>query len=157
MRLTDVNRGDIGNFVSLVMKRTKSEAFFAEKSSYLLNTLNDVLREELVKLQHEQGWNKLVGIHLEYVDVGTSVEFTTKNTTYTITKQSNGTWTVRGNDYYFPPYDPNYVKVNGSTWGGSMLKTGFIGVGMHVEMVPLQGDRRGHRITTTPVQSLRLL
>lgn len=38
-------------------------------------------------------------------------------------------------DGSLPPYLPfeTEVRINGSTWGGSMLKLGYIGVGMHLE------------------------
>lgn len=48
-----------------------------------------------------------------------------------------------------PAAEPVEVRVSGSTLGGAVVKMGWIGVGMCLEM--LAGNRR---ITTSTVQSL---
>lgn len=51
-------------------------------------------------------------------------------------------------------YIPTYTKVSitGSTFGGSMLKMGYIGVGMHIEFYP----EGGKGFTTSPVQWIKI-
>jgi len=54
----------------------------------------------------------------------------TQNTFYTITK-ANGKYTIMGHPRFCPT--PREINIHGSTFGGSMLKIGFIGRGMHLE------------------------
>lgn len=76
----------------------------------------------------------------------------TKNTKYTLICENGkikGTG-VRDNgavSEYMPP--DTEVRINGCTFGGSMLKMGYLGVGMHMEFV--YGDKV---VTTTSIQSL---
>ena len=48
---------------------------------------------------------------------------------------------------YMPP--DSEVRINGCTFGGSMLKMGYLGVGMHMEFV-----FEDKVVTTTSIQSL---
>lgn len=49
---------------------------------------------------------------------------------------------------------PVPVRISGSTWGGSMLKEGFLGRGMHMEFM-----HPGYRlpIITSPIREIRLV
>lgn len=48
---------------------------------------------------------------------------------------------------------PMQINIHGSTWGGSMLKMGYIGVDMHLEFsLP-----NGKTITTSAIESLTVL
>jgi len=76
----------------------------------------------------------------------------TKNTKYTLICESGKiVGTGVGKDGTFSKYLPpnTELRVNGSTFGGSMLKVGYLGVDMHMEFVAL-----GKRITTSAVESL---
>jgi hypothetical protein len=55
---------------------------------------------------------------------------------------------VRGGKYFAAPTE---VTVSGSTFGGCMLKTGWLGVGLRME---IHAD--GLFLVTTPVQELRV-
>lgn len=57
----------------------------------------------------------------------------TKHHIYIIEKRMGEFW-IRGHEMYCPVSVPCYI--NGSTWGGSMLKMKFIGIGMHMEFRP---------------------
>jgi len=45
----------------------------------------------------------------------------------------DGTVFISGHPEFCP--DPSEVWINGSTWGGSMLKMNYVGHGMHLEFV----------------------
>lgn len=55
---------------------------------------------------------------------------------------------VRGGKYFV---EPTEVTVSGSTFGGCMLKLGWLGVGMRMEI-----HAAGECLVTTPVESLRV-
>jgi len=89
------------------------------------------------------------GVWLKDVSVGDTIFVKTKNTKYVIKKTEKG-FKIEGNKIYCP--NPTSCTINGSTWGASMLKIGFIGVGMHMEYYV-----EGHRgVTTTKIQSVSL-
>lgn len=66
-------------------------------------------------------------------DVRGTVKVQTLNTLYTLTDIDPATATakIQGHPRYC--LVPTACRINGSTWGGSMLKVGFIGRGMHLE------------------------
>jgi hypothetical protein len=55
---------------------------------------------------------------------------------------------VQGGRYFSQPIE---ATVSGSTFGGCMLKIGFLGVGLRMEICA-----GGQRIVTSPVKSLRI-
>lgn len=63
--------------------------------------------------------------------VGSTLEVQTRNTLYTIKKTGPKTFTFQGHPKYCP--EPVEGSIAGSTFGGSMLKMGYIGRGMHLE------------------------
>lgn len=77
----------------------------------------------------------------------------TANTTYHLVRHNPGLpnqtfWTIDGHPKYCPL--PVVCNIHGSTWGGSMLKVGFIGRGMHLE-VGLIVDGQAQVLTTSPI------
>jgi len=72
------------------------------------------------------------GLFLTDVAIGETVSAKTRNTLYTINKTGENDYLISGSKKYCP--QPTDCKIAGSTWGGSMLKIGFIGIGMHLEM-----------------------
>lgn len=76
------------------------------------------------------------GVWLKDIPVGSGVKVRTQNTTYEIINTREG-WTIQGHPKMCP--DIRLCNIHGSTWGGSMLKVGFLGVGMHIEMT-IQGN-----------------
>ncbi len=71
------------------------------------------------------------GVHLRNVPPDTVLEVETMNHVYTIIHQGRGKALISGHPKFCP--DPVMVQIQGSTWGGSMLKQSFIGRGMHLE------------------------
>jgi hypothetical protein len=71
------------------------------------------------------------GVHLVNVPPETVLEVQTMNHLYTIIHQGLGKALISGHPKFCPL--PVMVQIQGSTWGGSMLKQSFIGRGMHLE------------------------
>lgn len=70
------------------------------------------------------------GVWLKDVPVGKMLLVQTNNTLYKIEHREDGWW-IEGNQRFCPI--PTKTTISGSTWGGSMLKIGFVGVGMRLE------------------------
>ena len=103
------------------------------------------------------------GVHFGALPRGTKLEVKTRHNVYTIVCDSHidsggdsdndcgADALIYGHPQFCP--DPVRAKINGSTWGGSMIWSHFIGRGMHLEFViPEVG-----RITTSPIQEIREL
>ena len=71
------------------------------------------------------------GVHLRDLPPGSAISIQTKNRSYRVVVVGDGTVLISGHPEYCP--DPSEVRINGSTWGGSMLKEQFVGRGMHLE------------------------
>jgi hypothetical protein len=71
------------------------------------------------------------GVHLDDLGEGAVLEVETQNHWYTIVNRGRGQALISGHPEYCP--DPVPVRIEGSTWGGSMLKVRYIGRGMHLE------------------------
>jgi hypothetical protein len=71
------------------------------------------------------------GVHLRDVLPGTVLEVTTQNRAYTILYKGWDQALISGHPVFCP--EPIPVTIHGSTWGGSMIKTRYIGRGMRLE------------------------
>jgi hypothetical protein len=71
------------------------------------------------------------GVHLRDVTPGTVLEVQTQNRAYTILYKGWDQALISGHPVFCP--QPVPVTIHGSTWGGSMLKSHFIGRGMRLE------------------------
>jgi hypothetical protein len=71
------------------------------------------------------------GVHLDNLSVGDTLEVETQNRWYTIVYRGRGQVLICGHPKFCPA--PTLVRIEGSTWGGSMLKSRFIGRGMRLE------------------------
>ena len=63
--------------------------------------------------------------------VGGIVEVQTEDALYTIMKTGDETFTIQGHQKFCPRM--SQCRIHGSTWGGSMIKMGWIGRGMHLK------------------------
>lgn len=70
------------------------------------------------------------GAYLNELAEGEELEVQTRNRCYRLVKSGDGAM-ISGHPEFCP--EPVHVKVDGSTWGGSMLKMDFIGVGMYLQ------------------------
>ncbi len=71
------------------------------------------------------------GVYLDELPHGTVLQVQTQNREYRIVNCGSGRALISGHPEFCP--DPVLVHIDGSNWGGSMLKTSFIGRGMHLE------------------------
>ena len=71
------------------------------------------------------------GVYLDDLAPGATLEVETQNRSYRLVNRGDGKALISGHPEFCP--DPVQVIVDGSNWGGSMLKMSFIGRGMHLE------------------------
>jgi hypothetical protein len=78
------------------------------------------------------------------------IQARTRNSVYEIflLEPQSGRALVRGGKHFTEPME---ATVSGSTFGGCMLKMGWLGVGFRMEI-----NANGQRTVTTPIQSLRV-
>lgn len=88
------------------------------------------------------------GIYLRQLDPLTALVVRTRNSTYRLIVRDGTAVFVQGGRF-FP--DMTAARINGSGFGGSLLKAGWIGVGFRVEIFA-----SGERIITTPVRELTI-
>ncbi len=91
------------------------------------------------------------GIFLNDLEVGHSLEIETKNRIYILEKRGKEEYYISGHPEYCP--EPTRVTISGSTWGGSMLKVGFIGRGMRLEYVIV--EKSLPVITTSEIKEIK--
>jgi hypothetical protein len=90
------------------------------------------------------------GAYLNNLGLGEVLHVRTKNTSYTIERREDGFY-ISGHPKYCP--EPVLSYISGSTWGGSLLKAGFIGRGMHLEFrIPSYVGRGA--IVTSAIQDI---
>ena len=71
------------------------------------------------------------GVFLRDVPPGSVLSIQTRNRVYRLVVLNEATALISGHPEFCP--DPAEVRINGSTWGASMLKMKFVGRGMHLE------------------------
>ena len=87
--------------------------------------LSDQINHNIIRSEIEGG------VYLGDLPEQSKLEVETRNRFYTLVVQRNGNALISGHPEFCP--DPVLVHINGSNWGGSMLKMNFIGRGMHLE------------------------
>jgi hypothetical protein len=92
----------------------------------------------------------LEGVTLTALDACDTIHVRTRNSDYEIflLDPKSGRALVRGGEYFAEPVE---ATVSGSTFGGCMLKVGWLGVGLRMEIYV-----NGQRTVTSPVKSLRV-
>lgn len=114
--------------------------------------LHPTIVSNLEKLEKEGG------ITINKLKPGSKIVAKTRNTEYIleIIDPTKDIVLISGNQRFCP--FPVRARLNGSTWGGSMIKIGFIGKDMHMEVVVLNSDDSYHsHFTTTAVQEATLI
>ena len=71
------------------------------------------------------------GVYLSDLPDESTLEIETQNRQYTIVYRGRGQALIWGHPEFCPR--PVLVRIEGSNWGGSMLKSSFVGRGMHLE------------------------
>ena len=92
----------------------------------------------------------LEGVTLTALEACDTIQARTRNSVYEIflLEPKTGRALVRGGKYFAEPME---ATVSGSTFGGCMLKVGWLGIGLRMEFYA-----NGQRTVTSPVQSLRV-
>ena len=92
----------------------------------------------------------LEGVTLAALKACDTIHVRTRNSDYEIflLDPKSGRAIVRGGECFTEPVE---ATVSGSTFGGCMLKAGWLGVGLRMEIYV-----NGQRTVTSPVQSLRV-
>ncbi|MEA2680209.1 MAG: hypothetical protein QOK03_1931 [Candidatus Binataceae bacterium] len=89
------------------------------------------------------------GVHLRDLPPRSMLSIETENRVYEVVVLGEETALISGHPEFCPA--PAEVRINGSTWGGSMLKTRFLGRGMHLEF-----EHPVHRtIITSRIREIR--
>ena len=95
------------------------------QSSFPHPNLSDQVNCNIVQSEIEGG------VYLWDLPDESTLEVETQNRSYTIVNCGAGEALISGHPEYCP--EPVLVKIEGSNWGGSMLKPSFVGRGMHLE------------------------
>ena len=90
------------------------------------------------------------GVSLRDLPRPTTLEIHTQNRVYRVVCRPDGDALISGHPKYCPA--PVRVEICGSNWGGSMLKLGYIGRGMHLEFRHPDYDRP---IVTSKIVEIR--
>jgi hypothetical protein len=96
------------------------------------------------------GAGDIEGIYLSELSAGDVLVIQTQNNTYSLVYLGAAAALLAKHSPRFA--EPVSVNVLGSTWGGSALMMGFLGVGMCMEVQQLEEDRV---LVTSPIQSLQ--
>ncbi|MGH9660175.1 MAG: hypothetical protein ACRD96_16620 [Bryobacteraceae bacterium] len=87
--------------------------------------LSDEVNRNIVQSEIEGG------VYLHDLPTESTIEVETQNRSYRIVNRGQGLALISGHPEFCPR--PVLVRIEGSNWGGSMLKTSFVGRGMHLE------------------------
>jgi hypothetical protein len=102
-----------------------------------------------VELHKSQTPSQVDGVYLNDLSEGQELAIRTDNRCYRVVNRGMGKALISGHPRYCGK--PVLVKIEGSTWGGSALKTDFIGIGMHLQFrLPEDG-----RVTTSRIVEIR--
>lgn len=87
--------------------------------------LSDQINHNIIQSEVEGG------VYLSDLPCGAALVVETENRQYHLVHHGSGQAMISGHPEYCP--DPVLVTIDGSNWGGSMLKMSFIGRGMRLE------------------------
>ena len=145
--LAEIHAGHLIKLQHRVLSASKGKRTFSLNSSSLFRphpNLSDEVNRNIVQSEIEGG------VRLEDLQPGSKLEVTTHNTRYQLLILIGNVSLIMGHPLYCP--HPVLVRINGSTWGGSMLKVRFIGRGMCMEFVHPQYQTA---IITSPIREIR--
>ncbi len=92
------------------------------------------------------------GVDLRHLPPHSMLEVETHNRAYRIVMQRDCQALISGHPEFCP--EPVLVRINGSNWGGSMIKMAYLGRGMHLEF---RHPMYEGLIVTSPIRDIRLL
>jgi hypothetical protein len=103
--------------------------------------LDDEVNHNIVESEIEGG------AFLDDLPAPTTLQIQTQHRWYTVVHRGQGEAWISGHPSFCP--EPVLVRIEGSSWGGSMLKIRFVGRGMHLEF--------RHPAYRTPIVTSRIL
>ncbi|HSR08507.1 MAG TPA: hypothetical protein VLM42_15250 [Bryobacteraceae bacterium] len=92
------------------------------------------------------------GVDLRQLPPKSMLRVETRNREYTIVMQRDCNALISGHPQFCP--EPVLVRIHGSNWGGSMIKTAYLGRGMHLEF---RHPMFEGLIVTSPICDIQLL
>jgi hypothetical protein len=107
--------------------------------------LGDVVNHNIVQSEIEGG------VYLHDLPHESTLEVETQNRSYLIVNRGQGQALISGHPEFCP--EPVLVRIEGCNWGGSMLKSAFLGRGMHLEF---RHPAYSGPIITSPIVDIRL-
>jgi hypothetical protein len=87
--------------------------------------LSDEINRNIIQSEIEGG------VYLRDLPELSKLEVATRNRAYTLILERDGTAWISGHPEFCP--EPVLCRISGSNWGGSMIKTAYLGRGMHME------------------------
>ncbi len=108
--------------------------------------LSDQINANIVRSEIEGG------VDLRQLPPESTIEVETRNRAYLIVIVSDSRALISGHPEFCP--EPVLVRIHGSNWGGSMIKTAYLGRGMHLEF---RHPMYEGMIVTSAIQDIRLL
>lgn len=108
--------------------------------------LSDQINNNIIRSEIEGG------VYLKDLPDEATLEVVTQNRGYTLIVRRDGSAWIWGHPEFCP--EPVLVRITGSNWGGSMLKSAYLGRGMHLEF--RHPDYQGP-IVTSAIVDIRLL
>ena len=109
------------------------------------HNLSDQINDNIIRSEIEGG------VDLRHLPLESTLEVETRNRAYTLVMQSDGQALISGHPEFCP--EPVLVHINGSNWGGSMIRTAYLGRGMHLEF---RHPNYEGLIVTSAIQESRL-
>lgn len=110
------------------------------------HNLSDEVNRNIVRSEIEGG------VDLQRLPRPALLEVATKNTRYLVMMERDNEAWIAGHPRYCP--EPVLVEIAGSNWGGSMIKTNYLGRGMHMEFRHPKFDGA---IVTSEIVDIRVL
>jgi hypothetical protein len=107
--------------------------------------LSDEINHNIIQSEIEGG------VYLRDLPSDSTLRIETQNRWYTIVIRGLNEVLISGHPEFCP--EPVLVRISGSNWGGSMIKTNFVGRGMHLEF---RHPRYKAPIVTSPIVDIRL-
>jgi len=108
--------------------------------------LSDEINANIVQSEIEGG------VDLRQLPPDSAIEVETQNRAYLIVMLRDCLAFISGHPQFCP--EPVLVRIHGSNWGGSMIKTAYLGRGMHLEF---RHPMYEGMIVTSAIQDIRLL
>src|ERR1700683_2862564 len=123
---------------------TQVLAGISNPALYVANPhLSDSVNSNIIRSEIEDG------VYLRDLPPGSVLSIRTKNRVYKMVVLGDGAALISGHPEFCP--EPAKVQIHGSTWGGSMIMSKYLGRGMHLEF-----DHPQHQvIVTSRIEDLR--